>query len=113
MPVHVLCWWFSTCGFLARCYRVPLGCQTTHSVTTLEETSLVAQGYVLLLAIGVFFVWTVYAAVLSKFMPDVGHPYLDWVKRDTYYCFLVPLTIPVTFVAIYFNWLGLKLFRHN
>lgn len=35
------------------------------------------------------------------------------VERDVYYCYLVPLTIPVTILACYANWVSLKFFRHN
>ncbi|GMN26210.1 hypothetical protein TIFTF001_001228 [Ficus carica] len=29
-----------------------------------------------------------------------------------YYCFLVPVTLPVLVVAVYFHWLSMKLFKH-
>ncbi|ESQ42905.1 hypothetical protein EUTSA_v10015165mg [Eutrema salsugineum] len=29
-----------------------------------------------------------------------------------YYCVLVPLTLPVIMVAVYFHWLSMKLFKH-
>ncbi|CAH0492780.1 unnamed protein product [Peronospora farinosa] len=35
------------------------------------------------------------------------------LERDVYYCYLVPLTIPVTILACYANWVSLKFFRHN
>ncbi|KAF1779700.1 Phosphatidylinositol N-acetylglucosaminyltransferase subunit Y [Phytophthora cactorum] len=35
------------------------------------------------------------------------------LESDVYYCFLVPLTIPVTILACYANWVSLKFFRHN
>lgn len=31
---------------------------------------------------------------------------------DRYYCFLVPLTLPVLVVAVYFHWLSMKMFKH-
>uniref|UniRef100_K3X9E8 Uncharacterized protein n=1 Tax=Globisporangium ultimum (strain ATCC 200006 / CBS 805.95 / DAOM BR144) TaxID=431595 RepID=K3X9E8_GLOUD len=42
-----------------------------------------------------------------------GDGILRVIERDVYYCYLVPLTIPVTFVACYANWVSLKFFRHN
>lgn len=38
---------------------------------------------------------------------------LSAMETDTYYCYLVPLTIPITMVACYANWVSLKFFRHN
>ena len=35
------------------------------------------------------------------------------VSADRYYCLLVPLTVPLTLLALYLDWLGFKLFRHN
>ena len=35
------------------------------------------------------------------------------LERDVYYCDLVPLTIPVTILVSYVNWVSLKFFRHN
>jgi hypothetical protein len=40
---------------------------------------------------------------------------LKWVfsrSCDRYYCFLVPLTLPVLVVAVYFHWLSMKIFKH-
>ncbi|KAL1200514.1 hypothetical protein V5N11_027868 [Cardamine amara subsp. amara] len=33
-------------------------------------------------------------------------------SNDRHYCFLVPLTLPVIMVAVYFHWLSMKLFKH-
>lgn len=35
------------------------------------------------------------------------------IEDDVYYCYLLPLTIPVSFLAFYANWVSLKFFRHN
>lgn len=35
------------------------------------------------------------------------------VERDVHYCYLLPLTIPMSFVAFYANWVSLKFFRQN
>ncbi|KAG9133748.1 hypothetical protein Leryth_018445 [Lithospermum erythrorhizon] len=29
-----------------------------------------------------------------------------------YYCFLLPMTLPILFVAVYLHWLSMKLFKH-
>jgi len=59
-------------------------------------------GYVLLALTFVFFICSIYAIVVSNFMPMTGNLILDWIKEDTYYCLLVPVTIPVTIIAVYF-----------
>ena len=51
--------------------------------------------------------------VLSKLLPRTGISVLDAVRDDEYYCFLVPLTIVPTLVAIYLNWVGMMFFKHN
>lgn len=64
-----------------------------------------------------------YWMLLSKLLPalDKALGYaqpqtpglLSAMETDTYYCYLVPLTIPITMVACYANWVSLKFFRHN
>ncbi|KAL3685648.1 hypothetical protein R1sor_003670 [Riccia sorocarpa] len=36
----------------------------------------------------------------------------NMLQSDWYYALLVPLTLPVTVVAVYFHWLSMKLFKH-
>ena len=38
---------------------------------------------------------------------------LRWMQVDRYYCLLIPLTVPATVVAVFINWVSLKLFKHN
>lgn len=52
------------------------------------------------------------AAIVSKFFPESSNPIVAAIQRDRYYCFLLPLTLPILFVAIYFHWLSMKLFKH-
>lgn len=99
-----------------------------------RNDTTVLWGYTLLALTFVFFVGTVYALVVSKMMPHTGNAVsmhtityqikrkynyfdfkniLDWIKDDYFYCMLVPVTIPVTVIAVYLNWLSLKFFRHN
>ena len=54
-----------------------------------------------------------YWLVLSKVLPPTGNRLLDWMRDDYYYCVLVPLTLPVTVVAMYLSWFTKMLFRHN
>ena len=54
-----------------------------------------------------------FAIGVAKFLPKSGNEFVDFVIEDNYYCYLVPLTIPTTVVALYANWVSLKFFRHN
>lgn len=53
-----------------------------------------------------------YAAVISKLMPPSNIAVISAIQNDWYYCFLVPLTLPILVVAVYFHWLSMKLFKH-
>jgi hypothetical protein len=81
-------------------------------------------------AIGLFFatlVWlftSLYAIVFSKIYPfpppNETHTsptsfevILHWISNDTYYCVLIPLTIPMLMLVIYVSWVGKELFRYN
>ncbi|KNE57947.1 hypothetical protein AMAG_18358 [Allomyces macrogynus ATCC 38327] len=54
-----------------------------------------------------------YAAIISKLMPATGIWWLDAIRDDLYYCFLIPLMAPVSIFFLIWNWYGKKLFRHN
>ncbi|RKP35994.1 phosphatidylinositol N-acetylglucosaminyltransferase subunit Y, partial [Dimargaris cristalligena] len=72
-----------------------------------------AWGYVLLIATFVFFALGLYTTTISKFMPVTGNRLLDAIREDQYYCLLAPLTLTVAFYTLIWNWLGMKIFRHN
>ncbi|KAJ2722651.1 hypothetical protein GGI07_003178 [Coemansia sp. Benny D115] len=82
------------------------------AATEPDDTPL--YGYALLAVTAVMFVVLIYALVVSKlFMPVTGVWWLDAVKEDRYFCLLVPITgLSFTF-AVFWNWLGMKFFRHN
>ncbi|KAJ2688613.1 hypothetical protein IWW39_002085 [Coemansia spiralis] len=76
-----------------------------------DDTPL--YGYALLALTSVLFMFSMYSLVVSKYMPDTGIEFLDAIKRDRYYCLLMPITgLSFTF-AVFWNWLGMKLFRHS
>lgn len=51
---------------------------------------------------------------VSSLEQDIESPSLLLaLERDVYYCYLLPLTIPVTILVCYANWVSLKFFRHN
>ncbi|KAF8927693.1 hypothetical protein BGZ58_010217 [Dissophora ornata] len=89
----------------------------TRRFTTLisdqEPDTTYLWGYLLFFATVIGFTVSMYALVASNYMPMTGNKTLDWIKQDSHYCMLVPVTIPVTVLAVLFNWLGMKLFRHN
>ena len=55
----------------------------------------------------------IYAAFLSKLLPDSGHWILDSIKHDYYYCYLVPLLLLPTYAVIWLNWIASQIFEHN
>ncbi|KAG9292946.1 hypothetical protein G9A89_016308 [Geosiphon pyriformis] len=69
--------------------------KTTH-LSQLEPDSTSLWGWALLFASFIMFVTSMYAIVVSKFIPETGNRTLDWIKRDEYYCLLVPITLSVT-----------------
>lgn len=54
-----------------------------------------------------------YAAFISKLLPDTGAVVLDMIKNDYYICYLIPLIIPPTYAVIYLNWLSIRHFEQN
>uniref|UniRef100_A0A0V0HH37 Putative ovule protein n=1 Tax=Solanum chacoense TaxID=4108 RepID=A0A0V0HH37_SOLCH len=67
----------------------------------------------LFLHLGPFLFWYLcYVAIVSKLLPPFDNPILAAIQNDRYYCFLVPLTLPILVVAIYFHWLSMKIFKH-
>ncbi len=68
-------------------------------------------GYLLLGGSFVFFVVGMYSCLVSKSMPVLGHPLLDFLRDDYYYSLLVPLLIPVFVVAVYLNWCAIFSFQ--
>ncbi|PSR90170.1 hypothetical protein CEY00_Acc30368 [Actinidia chinensis var. chinensis] len=60
----------------------------------------------------VFFVGFFYAAIVLKLLPPSDNALVSSMQNDRYYCFLVPLTLPIIFVAVYFHWLSMKFFKH-
>ncbi|CAL5352382.1 hypothetical protein ACSBR1_034116 [Camellia fascicularis] len=69
-------------------------------------------GWFLLIFGSVFFVGFFYAAIILKFLPPSDNALISAIQTDRYYCFLVPLTLPILLVAVYFHWLSMKFFKH-
>lgn len=77
-----------------------------------SATSKTIWGFTFIIFGSVSFVGLLYAAVISKILPPSDNAFLSYIQRDRYYCFLVPLSIPILVVAVYFHWLSMKLFKH-
>eukprot|EP00386_Alphamonas_edax_P011332 GDKI01035959.1.p1 GENE.GDKI01035959.1~~GDKI01035959.1.p1 ORF type:complete len:108 (+),score=19.66 GDKI01035959.1:103-426(+) len=77
-----------------------------------EESSTQLVGACLVGLAYLLFVASMYCLIISKFMPDTGNFVLDSIKRDWYYCLLIPCLVPTSFVFIYVNWVSMKYFRH-
>nr|KYP37272.1 hypothetical protein KK1_041530 [Cajanus cajan] len=60
----------------------------------------------------IFFVGYFFVAVISKLLPPSNIALISALQNDWYYCLLVPLTLPIILVAVYFHWLNMKLFKH-
>ncbi|THU67145.1 hypothetical protein C4D60_Mb05t21560 [Musa balbisiana] len=58
------------------------------------------------------FVVFCYAAIISKLLSESSSPILFSIQNDWYYCFLVPLTLPVMIILVYLHWVSMKLFKH-
>ncbi|KAI3987676.1 hypothetical protein MKX01_028410 [Papaver californicum] len=83
--------------------------------TTLKPTDIKANvfgGYFFLLCGSISFLLFLFSVIISKLLPPSSNRIVAAVQNDRYYCFLVPLTLPVLVVAVYFHWLSMKLFKH-
>ncbi|KAG2313331.1 hypothetical protein Bca52824_024888 [Brassica carinata] len=80
---------------------------------TTTTTGEVFWGYFFVITGSVSFFGFVFAVIASTVFPLSQNPLNQGLKNDRYYyCFLVPLTLPVITVAVYFHWLSMKLFKH-
>ncbi|ETV67990.1 hypothetical protein H257_15954 [Aphanomyces astaci] len=74
-------------------------------------------GYVIVSLSAIFFITFMYLIVVAKVLPPPtpgrSFPMMDAIRGDQHYCYLVPLTIPVAFIAMYVSWVSLKYFRQN
>jgi hypothetical protein len=54
-----------------------------------------------------------YTIVVAKFMPETGYAVLDFFRTDQYYCYLIPLTIVPTSIALFVNWVSIQFYIYN
>uniref|UniRef100_A0A7N0RIH6 Phosphatidylinositol N-acetylglucosaminyltransferase subunit Y n=1 Tax=Kalanchoe fedtschenkoi TaxID=63787 RepID=A0A7N0RIH6_KALFE len=79
---------------------------------SISSAQNVALGLILVGFGILFLLGFIYAAIISKLLPPSDNVIISAIQNDWYYCFLVPLTLPILVVAVYFHWLSMKLFKH-
>ena len=87
--------------------------QPTRQERVRQQARTRALGIGLLVATCAAFLLFFYAGFVSKVLPPTGVSLLDAMRDDWFYCYLVPLVGPTTFIAVYMNWVAMKFFRHN
>lgn len=70
-------------------------------------------GFFIITLSSVLLLLFIYGAFGSKLLPESGNPFLDAIKYDFYFCYLLPLSILPTLLIIYLNWLAMKHFEQN
>ena len=55
----------------------------------------------------------IYFTVIIRLLPEPEHLLLQAAYNDTRYCVLVPVTIPVFVIAVYFNWFSINLYKSS
>lgn len=53
------------------------------------------------------------AALSLKLFPPLSSPILEAIRQDTYYCVLIPLTVPILAFFNYLHWLCWSFFTNN
>lgn len=54
-----------------------------------------------------------FSLVVSPLLPETNNWVGEAWRRDWYYASLIPMLIPVTFIAAFLNWIGMKFYRHT
>jgi len=71
-----------------------------------------ACGWVLLVCSVGFLLIYLYIAFFLKLLPEPSDsPTLSLLRSDTFYCLLIPVTIQVAVLAVYFNWFSINLYK--
>ncbi|KDO18620.1 hypothetical protein SPRG_16050 [Saprolegnia parasitica CBS 223.65] len=95
--------------------------RTSSAIAGREGARIVSTGaiwgYVIVGLSFAFFMTFLYLIVVAKLLPPsddpARFPMMETIRQDHFYCYLIPLTIPAGFIAMYINWVSLKYFRHN
>jgi len=70
-------------------------------------------GYLLVFASLTSLFAVFYFTVLIKLFPEPQHPVLKLAYADSFYGVLVPVTLPVFVIAVYFNWFSINLYKSS
>jgi len=70
-------------------------------------------GYLLLFASITSLLAVLYFTILIKLLPEPHHPFLKLAYADSHYALLVPVTLPVFVIAVYFNWFSINLYKSS
>lgn len=70
-------------------------------------------GYLLMIGSWFWLVISTYTMILSKLLSAPQHPILKAIAADRHYCLIPSASVVVAVGCVFFNWLGLKYFRHN
>ncbi|KAL0052480.1 hypothetical protein WJX82_002872 [Trebouxia sp. C0006] len=73
----------------------------------------VIWGLILIFAASLLLFGTVFCLVVCKLLPLSENQLMQLIQQDKFYALLVPVTVPVTLVAMTCSWASLKLFKHN
>lgn len=100
-----------------RLYKVIYPTQTSPDFLTSNKYQDTQQtimwGFGIVVFAMILFVVLAFWMFGAKMVPKTGHPIIDFMQEDYYYCAMLPLLYPIFFIFIYKNWVGLKAFRHN
>ncbi len=75
--------------------------------------NLSLYGYFMVFAFSILGFCFIYGAFISKLLPDSQYSFINVIKDDYYFCYLLPLAILPTYLIIYFNWLAFTHFQQN
>jgi phosphatidylinositol glycan anchor class Y biosynthesis protein len=70
-------------------------------------------GYALVLLSISSLLLVLYFCVFIKILPEPEHPFLCFARSDSHYSILVPVTLPVFVLAVYFNWFSINLYKSS
>lgn len=80
----------------------------------LPFNSVELYGYFMVVGFATFGLIFLYAAIVSKMLPEFdNYPILNAIRNDYYFCYLIPLSILPTYSIIYLNWLSMRHFEQN
>jgi hypothetical protein len=71
------------------------------------------KAILIMVLITLLFFAYIYSAFISKKLLSKNLMFLEVIRADSYYCYLLPNMILPTVVIIYLNWLSMRIFENN